>query len=522
MLKEVLISGGIATVSGLVGFIISKKITNANFDIYVEKAKAQASAIENEAQLLLYKANLKSQEIEIEARKLYESIKEKAKIDLLQREDDIVKKEQNFKRYKQNEDRRLQDEVAILKAKQVDLKRNEKSLNSLKKRYEEKIDEALNAIEHCAGMTKDEAKTVLLEKVEEKSRGEIAHIVRRYENEAKTEAKKRANYILAQATSRFAGEFAAERLTNLIHLSDDELKGRIIGKEGRNIKTLETLLGVDIIIDDTPNIILVSSFNLYRRAIATKTIETLIQDGRIQPARIEEIYNKVCEEFESAVLSEGEEIVADLDIGVMHPELVKLIGKLRYRASYGQNALAHTLEVAHLAGIMAAEMGADARLAKRAGLLHDIGKALTNDTQGNHVDLGATICNRYNEHTVVINAIYAHHGYEDINSIECGAVCAADALSAARPGARREVLESFLKRVTEIEEIASEHTGVRQAYAINAGREVRVLVNASLVNDDESVLMAKEIAKEIEEKVQYPGEIKVNVIRESRAIEFAR
>ncbi|OHE07347.1 MAG: ribonuclease Y, partial [Sulfurimonas sp. RIFCSPLOWO2_12_FULL_34_6] len=353
MLKEVLISGGIATISGLVGFIISKKITNANFDIYVEKAKAQAGAIENEAQLLLYKANIKSQEMEIEARKLYESIKEKAKTDLLQREDDVIKKEQSFKRYKQNEDRRLQDEVSTLKAKQVDLKRNEKSLNSLKKRYEEKIDEALNAIEHCAGMTKDEAKRVLLEKVEEKSRGEIAHIVRRYENEAKSEAKKRANYILAQATSRYAGEFAAERLTNLIHLSDDELKGRIIGKEGRNIKTLETLLGVDIIIDDTPNVILVSSFNLYRRAIATKTIEFLIGDGRIQPARIEEIYNKVCEEFESAVLNEGEEIVADLDIGVMHPELVKLIGKLRYRASYGQNALAHTLEVAHLAGIMA-------------------------------------------------------------------------------------------------------------------------------------------------------------------------
>ena len=339
---------------------------------------------------------------------------------------------------------------------------------------------------------------------------------------AKNEAKKRANYILAQATSRYAGEFAAERLTNLINLSDDELKGRIIGKEGRNIKALEMLLGVDIIIDDTPNIILVSSFNLYRRAIATKTIELLIEDGRIQPARIEEIYHKVCDEFESNTLSEGEEIVADLDVGVMHPELIKLIGKLRYRASYGQNALAHTLEVAHLAGIMAAEMGGDIRLAKRAGLLHDIGKALTHDSEGNHVDLGAAICNRYNEHSIVLNAIYAHHGHEEINSIECGAVCAADALSAARPGARREVLESFLKRVTEIEEIASEHIGVKQAYAINAGREVRVIVNASLVNDDESILMAKEIAKEIEAKVQYPGEIKVNVIRESRAVEFAR
>ena len=522
MLREVLIGGGVAAVSGLVGFFISKKITGANFDIYIEKAKAQASAIENEAQLLLYKANIKSQEIELEAKKLYESAKEKAKFDLMQREDDIVRKEQNFKRYKHNEEKRLQDEAASLKVKQVDLKRNEKSLNSLKKRYEQKIDEALHAIENCAGMTKDEAKSVLLEKVEEKSRGDIAHIVRRYENEAKREAKKRANYILSQATSRYAGEFAAERLTNLINLPDDELKGRIIGKEGRNIKTLETLLGVDIIIDDTPNAILISSFNLYRRAIATKTIELLIEDGRIQPARIEEIYGKVCEEFENDVLNEGEEILADLDIGVMHPELVKLIGKLRYRASYGQNALGHTLEVAHLAGIMAAEMGGDARLAKRAGLLHDIGKALTHEYDGNHVDLGVTICNRYNEHSTVINAIYAHHGHEEIDSIESGAVCAADALSAARPGARREVLESFLKRVSQIEEIASEVTGVKQAYAINAGREVRVIINASLVNDDESVLIAKEIAKEIEEKVQYPGEIKVNVIRESRAVEFAK
>jgi ribonuclease Y len=340
--------------------------------------------------------------------------------------------------------------------------------------------------------------------------------------EPKSQAQRRANYILAQATSRFAGEFAAERLTNSVHLESDDLKGRIIGKEGRNIKALENLLGVDIIIDETPNAILVSSFNLYRRAIATKTLQLLIEDGRIQPARIEEIFQKVSDEFESRILDEGEEIVAQLNIGVMHPELMKLIGRLRYRASYGQNALAHTLEVAHLAGVMAAEMGGDAILAKRAGLLHDIGKALTHDHDGNHVDLGAEICQRYNEDDVVINAIYAHHGHQEVLSVECGAVCAADALSAARPGARREVLESFLKRVTEIEEIASSLNGVKQAYAINAGREVRVIVNASLVNDDESVLLAREIAKEIEEKVQYPGEIKVNVIRESRAIEFAK
>jgi ribonuclease Y len=522
MLNEILLGGSIATVSGLVGFFISKKITNANFDIYVDKAKAKASAIENEAQILLQKTTLKAQEIELEAKREFENAKERAKADLHQREDEVIRKEQSFKRFKQSEDARLREEAMVLESKKVDLQRAEKSLEMLKKRYEQKIEEALHTIEYSAGMTQDEAKEFLLKTVEEKSRGDIAHIVRKYENEAKRDAKKRANYILAQATSRYAGDFASERLTSQVQLSNDELKGRIIGKEGRNIKALETLLGVDIIIDDTPNAIEVSSFNLYRRAIATKTLELLIEDGRIQPARIEEIFAKVSEEFETSVLNEGEELIADMDIGVMHPELLKLLGKLRYRASYGQNALAHTLEVAHLAGIMAAEMGGDARVARRAGLLHDIGKALTHDCEGNHVDLGANICKRYNEPEVVINAIYAHHGHEDINSVEAGAVCAADALSAARPGARREVLESFLKRVSQIEDIATQHTGVRQAYAINAGREVRVIVNATLVNDDEAVLLSKEIAQNIEEQVQYPGEIKVNVIRESRAVEYAK
>jgi len=522
MLNMILLGGGIATVSGVIGFFISKKVTSANFDIYTDHAKAKAKAIENEAQTLLERAHIKSREIELEATKQYESAKERAKANLNQREDDLIRQEQSFQRFKQNEETKIHSESELIKSQKLNLERNEKSLNSLKKRYESKIDEAVHVIEHSAGMTKEKAKAVLLKNIEEKSRGEISHIVRRYENEAKEQGERKANYILAQATSRFAGEFASERLTNLVHLENDELKGRIIGKEGRNIKALETLMGVDIIIDDTPNAILVSSFNLYRRAIATKTLQLLIEDGRIQPARIEEIFQKVSKEFEASILAEGEVLVSDMQIGVMHPELMKLIGRLRYRASYGQNALAHTLEVAHLAGMMASEMGGDPILAKRAGLLHDIGKSLTHDHDGNHVDLGVQICKRYNENSVVINAIYAHHGHEEINSVECGAVCAADALSAARPGARREVLESFLKRVTEIENIASEHTGVKQAYAINAGREVRVIVNANLINDDESILMAKEIATEIEERVQYPGEIKVNVIRESRAIEFAK
>jgi len=522
MLNEILLGGGTAIISGLVGFFISRKLTDANFEVYTQQAKAQANAIENEAQTLLERANLKSREIEHEAKKVFDTAKQRAKLDLSQRENSLSKQEREFSLYKENEEEKLQTHSRTIKAKEVNLQRNEKSLSSLQEKYENKIDEVLHVLEHSAGMTQEEAKTSLLKKVEYKSRGDIAHIVRKYENEAREEGERKANFIISQATSRFAGEFASERLTNLVHLENDELKGRIIGKEGRNIKSLETLLGVDIIIDDTPNAIMVSCFNLYRRAIATKTLQLLIADGRVQPARIEEIFKKVSSEFEANILSEGEELIAEMRIGVMHPELMKLIGRLRYRASYGQNALAHTLEVSHLAGVMAAEMGGDIALAKRAGLLHDIGKALTHDHDGNHVDLGAEICKRYNEDEVVINAIYAHHGQEEIASIECGAVCAADALSAARPGARREVLESFLKRVTEVEEIASAHSGVKQAYAINAGREVRVIVNATLVNDDESILMAREIAKEIEERVSYPGEIKVNVIRESRAIEFAK
>jgi ribonuclease Y len=281
-------------------------------------------------------------------------------------------------------------------------------------------------------------------------------------------------------------------------------------------------LGVDIIVDETPGVIIVSGFNLYRRAIATRVIELLVEDGRIHPARIEEIFEKVNKEFEQKIYEDGKNILIDMGLFPMHEELIKLIGKLKYRASYGQNALGHTLEVARLASIMAAEMGGDEKLAMRAGLLHDIGKALTQEFGGSHVELGVELCKRYNEHPIVINAIYAHHGHEEPLSVESAAVCAADALSASRPGARREVLESFTKRVKELEEIALSKEYVEQAYAINAGREIRVIVNANKLNDNQAVLLSKEIAKEIESKVQYPAEIKVNVIRETRAIEYAK
>ncbi len=507
-----------AVVSGAVGFFVAKKINAANYEVYVAQAKAKAKAIEYEAELVLKNSEVKVKEAEHSAKRKYEDKTFTYKQEHIEKMNELEKKDKNIK-----EDlKKLNKEKSDL----GNLKKEAQELYDegigLKNEYEIKVEEALHVLESSAGLTEREAKEIVLKKVEEKSRSDIAHMVRKAEEEAKQDAKRRVNYILAQATSRFAGDFAAERLINVVNIKDDELKGRIIGKEGRNIKALEMLLGVDIIIDDTPNAIILSSFNLYRRAVATKVIELLVEDGRIQPARIEGIYEKVRDEFDQGLIEEGENILVDLGLTKVHPEIVKLIGRLKFRASYGQNALGHSLEVAHLAGIIAAECGGDEILAKRAGILHDIGKALTHDFAGSHVDLGADICKRYKEDPVVINAIYAHHGHEEANSVESAAVCAADTLSAARPGARREVLESFLKRVTDIEEIAKTKHGIKQAYAINAGREIRVIANAKLVNDDEAVLLSKEIAEEIEDKVQYPGEIKVHVIREMRAVGFAR
>ena len=509
----------VALIAGLFGsgvtIFVSKKINKAKFEVFIEQAKAKARVIEHEAEMALKDAQLRAKvECDREfksARKEYENMLFK-----------IEKKEKELNEH-------LESELMLIKKEKNDIVENNKQISILKdgieeqkKHYEQKTLEAIKILENASGLTKSEAKELMLEKVKEDSRAEIASIFRKKYKLAEQNSKQEVNNILSQAVTRYAGEFAAERLINNIPLNDEETKGKIIGKEGRNIKALEMLLGVDIIIDDTPNTITVSSFNLYRRAVATKTIQELLEDGRIQPARIEEIYKKVKAEFDKNIQKEGEDVVMELGIKSMHPELIKLVGRLRYRASYGQNALAHTLEVSHLAGLIAAQMGGDAILARRAGIMHDIGKALTHDAPGSHVDLGAEICKRYGECETVINAIYAHHGHEEPINVESAAVCAADALSAARPGARREVLESFLKRVEEIENITTSKVGVTNAYAINAGREVRVIVNAQLVNDDEAVLLATEIAKEIEEKVQYPGEIKINVIRELRAESYAR
>jgi ribonuclease Y len=506
---------GIIGVSSLTGIAIGAgvcyiwlKNSSKNRFSHIElEVKAKAKAIEKETELLLKSADVKIKEKELEQEREFQ--KRVAKVDERNRTLILQTKELTSK----------EDNLKLLEQRALD---RETQLEKLEKKKKDEIANTVDKMQNIASLTKEEAKAYILEKVEEQSRADVAGIVRKYEQMAKDEGERKANYILAQATTRYAGDFAGERLINLVNLPSDEHKGRIIGKEGRNIKTLEMLLGVDIVIDETPGVILVSSFNLYRRAIATRVIEILVEDGRIHPGRIEEVHAKVEEEFEQKTFEEGENILIELGLFPMHEELVRLLGRMKYRASYGQNALAHTLEVAKLARVMAAEMGGDEKLALRAGLLHDIGKALTQDLGGSHVDIGADLCRRHGEHPSVINAIYAHHGHEEPDSVESAAVCAADKLSAARPGARREVLESFTKRVKEVEDIALSKEHVNQAYAINAGREIRVFVNANKMSDNEAVLLSKEIAKEIQEKVQYPGEIKVNVIRETRAVNYAK
>lgn len=488
-------------------YLFMRNENSKQFKHLEAEAKAKAAAIEYEAEHILHEAvlTIKEKEVVLDKQfqdKVLEVTKEKTELELERKA--LRKKEKELFKSKKN------------------IEKQKSYLTLLEEEKKSELESLISLLSNVAGLTKEEAKEHLLEKLLEESKMDIALSIRKQEKIAEEEAEKRANYILSQAVTRYAGEFAGERLINIVNLPTDEHKGRIIGKEGRNIKSLEQLLGVDIIIDETPGVIIVSNFNLYRRAIATKTIKLLIKDGRIHPGRIEQTYKKVKGEFEQKILEDGKNIVLELGLLPMHKELMRLIGRMRYRASYGQNALAHTLEVAKLASVMAVEMGGNEKLALRAGLLHDIGKALTQEHGGNHVDLGVEVCKRYNEHPTVINAIYAHHGHEEPDGVESAAVCAADVLSATRPGARRDVLESFVKRVKDIEKIALSKKGVVDAFAINAGREIRIFVDAGKIDDINVYLLSKEIAKEIEKKVQYPGEIKVNVIREKREIQYAR
>ena len=377
-------------------------------------------------------------------------------------------------------------------------------------------------MERLSGLSTEDAKKELLQSVEEEVKHETAMLIKDLEQQAKEEADKKAREIISLAIQRCAADHVAETTVSVVALPNDEMKGRIIGREGRNIRTLETLTGIDLIIDDTPEAVIISGFDPVRREVARVALEKLINDGRIHPSRIEEMVEKAQKEVEQKIKEAGEQATFAVGVHGLHPELIKLLGRLKYRTSYGQNVLNHSIEVAHLAGLMASELGVDVVLAKRAGLLHDIGKAIDHEMEGSHVEIGMEIAKKYRESELVLNAIMAHHGDVEPKSVEAVLVAAADAVSAARPGARRETLESYLKRLTRLEEISESFEGVEKCFAVQAGREIRIMVKPDQIDDATSILLARDIAKKIEAEMEYPGQIKVVIIRETRAVDYAK
>ena len=423
----------------------------------------------------------------------------------------------------------LEKRISLIEKKETDLMRREKMLSQSEKTAlekeklaEEKLKEKIIELERVSGMTSSEAKNTLINSITEEAKHESAKAVKRIEDETREIADKKAKEIIATAIQRYAGDYVAEKSISSVQLPSDEMKGRIIGREGRNIRALEAATGVDLIIDETPEAVILSSFNPVKREIARLSLERLISDGRIHPARIEEIVGKVEEELNQAMKEAGEQATFDVGIHGVHPELLKLLGRLKYRTSYSQNVYNHSIEVAFLCGIMAAELNINVKQAKRAGLLHDIGKAVDHEVEGSHAVIGADLAKKFGESPKVIHAIAAHHFDEEPNSVLAVLVSAADALSAARPGARKEMFETYVKRLEELESIANSFSGVAKSYVIQAGREIRAIVQSQKITDEDSVMLSKDIAKKIETTMQYPGQIKVTVIRETRATEFAR
>ena len=386
----------------------------------------------------------------------------------------------------------------------------------------QKKEKRVQELERVSGLTSEQAKEELLKSVEDDVKVDVARLYKELENQAKEEAGKKAKEYVVNAIQKCAVDHVAETTISVVQLPSDEMKGRIIGREGRNIRTMETLTGVDLIIDDTPEAVVLSSFDPIRREVARVALEKLIVDGRIHPARIEEMVEKAQKEVETQIREDGENAAMDVGVHGIHPELLKLLGRMKFRSSYGQNALKHSIEVAQLSGLLAGEIGVDVRMAKRAGLLHDIGKSIDHEVEGSHIEIGVNLCKKYKESALVINAVAAHHGDVEPESLIACIVQAADAISAARPGARRETLETYTNRLKQLEDITNQFKGVEKSFAIQAGREIRVMVVPEHVNDSEMVLLARDIAKQIEEELEYPGQIKVNVIRESRAIDYAK
>jgi len=518
-LTLLIIIGGALIVAGIVIFFLVKKAsgTRSLFKAQqeakqiIEKAEQEAAKIRREASLEAKEKylNLKS-EFERQTRD------RRRKFNDMERR--LVHKEENLERKIQVLERKERD----FSAKERRLYAREREIIDKERKCEEMLQRAAEELERVSGMTKEEAKKVLIKKMENEAKLEAVQIIRQVEEETREKSQLLARQIISQAIQRSAAEHVVETTVSVVDLPSDDMKGRIIGREGRNIRALEMATGVDIIVDDTPEAVILSSFDPIRREMARLAIEKLVIDGRIHPARIEEVVETVKEELEEKIKQEGESAILELRIQNLHPELVKLLGKLHYRTSYGQNVLQHSKEVAYLAAIMARELGAKAEVAMRAGLLHDIGKAVDKDVEGTHTELSVELTKKYGESEEVVQAIASHHRDVDFPSVEAVLVQAADTLSAARPGARRELLEAYIKRLEKLEEIANSYEGVAKAYALQAGREIRIIVESQKISDEEAALAAKEIAQKIRDELEYPGQIKVTVIREMRAVEYAR
>ncbi len=493
------------------GYTYRKKIAEKE----IGSAEEEATRIINEA---IKGAEAKKREAVVEAREeIYRSRTELEK-EIKERRSELQKQE-----------RRLQQKEETIDRKYESVEQKEEKLSQKLKQTEELQEEVralkksqLEVLERISGLTAEEAKNYLVEQVESDARHDAAVKLKEIERQLKDDCDQKAREILSTAIQRCAADHASEATVSVVPLPNDEMKGRIIGREGRNIRTLETLTGVDLIIDDTPEAITLSSFDPVRREVARLALEKLILDGRIHPARIEETVEKARREVENIIKQESERALFETGLHGIHPELVKLLGRMRYRTSYGQNVLNHSIEVAHIAGLLAGELGADVTLAKRAGLLHDIGKAVTHEVEGSHVNIGVDLAKKYRESAEVIHAIHAHHGDVEAQTVVACLVQAADAISAARPGARRENLEAYIKRLEKLEELADGMKGVEKSFAFQAGREIRIVVKPEEVKDDEMILLARELAKKIEAELNYPGQIKVNVVRETRAVEYAK